>query len=84
MCFIFIWEQTASYATYSINRLVFYNRDEKCLQRGRDRVFKYSGLRLVFKGLKYTLRKNHKHTAASSVKQIAKKYAGKYTMCADS
>ena len=30
----------------------FYNRDEKCLQRGTDWVFKYSGLCLVFKGLK--------------------------------
>jgi hypothetical protein len=29
----------------------FYSRDEKCLQRGTDWVFKYSGLRLVFKGL---------------------------------
>jgi hypothetical protein len=29
----------------------FYNRDEKCLQRGTDWVFKYSGLRLAFKGL---------------------------------
>jgi len=29
----------------------FYNRDEKCLQRGTDWVFKYSGLRCVFKGL---------------------------------
>ena len=28
-----------------------YNRDEKCLQRGTDWVFKYSGLRFVFKGL---------------------------------
>jgi hypothetical protein len=43
-----------------------------------------SGMRLVFKGLTYTLRKNHKHTAASSVKQIANKYAGKYSMNADS
>jgi len=25
----------------------FYNRDEKCLQRGTDWVFKYSGLRFV-------------------------------------
>jgi hypothetical protein len=25
----------------------FYNRDEKCLQRGKDWVFKYSGLRFV-------------------------------------
>ena len=30
----------------------FYNRDEKCLQRGTDWVFKYSSLRFVFKGLK--------------------------------
>jgi hypothetical protein len=29
----------------------FYNRDEKCLQRGKDWVFKKSGLRFVFKGL---------------------------------
>ena len=29
----------------------FYNGDKKCLQRGTDWVFKYSGLRLVFKGL---------------------------------
>ena len=30
----------------------FHSRDEKCLQRGTDWVFKYSGLRFVFKGLK--------------------------------
>ena len=30
----------------------FYNRDEKCLQRGTDWVFKYSSLGFVFKGLK--------------------------------
>ena len=29
----------------------FYNRDEKCLQRGTDWVFKYCGLRFVCKGL---------------------------------
>jgi len=29
----------------------FYNRDEKCLQRSTDWVFKYSGLRFVFKWL---------------------------------
>jgi len=31
----------------------FYNRDEKCLQRGRNWVFKLSSLRFVFKGLKW-------------------------------
>jgi len=29
----------------------FYNRDEKCLQRGTDWVFKYSSLPFIFKGL---------------------------------
>ena len=29
----------------------FYNRDEKCLLRGRDWVFKQNSLRFVFKGL---------------------------------
>jgi hypothetical protein len=29
----------------------FYNLDEKCLQRGMDRVFKYSNLRFVVRGL---------------------------------
>jgi len=29
----------------------FYNRDEKCLQRGTDWVFKYNGLCFVFKGI---------------------------------
>jgi len=27
----------------------FYKRDDKCLLRGTDWVFKYSGLRFVFK-----------------------------------
>jgi hypothetical protein len=31
----------------------FSNRDEKCLQRGTDWGFKYSGLRFVFKWLNY-------------------------------
>ena len=30
----------------------FYNRDEKCLLRGTDWVFKHSALRFVFKGLR--------------------------------
>jgi hypothetical protein len=32
----------------------FYSRGEKCLQRGTDWVFKYSGLRFVCKGLRST------------------------------
>ena len=34
------------------NKLIgFYNRDEKCLLRGTNWVFKWSSLRFVFKGL---------------------------------
>jgi len=34
------------------NKMIgFYNRDEKCLQRGTDWVFKLNSLRLVFKRL---------------------------------
>ena len=29
----------------------FYNRDEKCLQRGTNWVFQYSSMRFAFKGL---------------------------------
>jgi len=31
----------------------FYNRDEKCLLRGTDWVFNYSGLRFVCKGIMF-------------------------------
>jgi hypothetical protein len=41
-----ISSQDESYTWY-----IFYNRDEKCLQRGTDWVFKYSSLRFVCKGL---------------------------------
>jgi len=40
MCFVLISEQTATCATYSIKMIDFYNRAEKCLQRGTDWVFK--------------------------------------------
>ena len=36
----------------------FYNRDEKCLQRGADWVFKYGSLLFVFKGLGFTEKVN--------------------------
>jgi hypothetical protein len=32
-------------------RIGFYNRDEKCLLRGTDCIFKKTGLRFVGKGL---------------------------------
>jgi len=50
MRYVFTAKQTATSATYSIenrdfcsikHKLIgFYNRDEKCLQRGTDWVFK--------------------------------------------
>jgi len=33
----------------------FHNREEKCLQRGTDWVFKQSSLRFVFTGLKVNI-----------------------------
>jgi len=68
MCFVFILEQTAICATYSINR------DEKCLQRGTDWVFKCSSLRFVCKGLIYgKLRKLNE--MSWTVKLVVKLYA---------
>jgi len=53
LCVLYLSEnKTATCATYSINWLVFYNRDEKCLLRGRDWVFNYSSLRFVFERLR--------------------------------
>ena len=39
MCFVFISEQTAKSA-YTTSNVGSYNRDEKCLLRGTDWVFK--------------------------------------------
>jgi hypothetical protein len=38
--FVFIWEQTATCANLQHKLIGFYNRDEKCLQRGTDWAFK--------------------------------------------
>jgi hypothetical protein len=47
-----IYLRTNSDLCHLQHKLVgFYNRDEKCLQRGTDWVFKESSLRFVFKGL---------------------------------
>ena len=47
-----IYLRTNSEECHLQHKLIgFYNRDEKCLQRGTDWVFKLSGLRLVCKGL---------------------------------
>jgi hypothetical protein len=39
MCFVFVWEQTATFATYTINWLVFIT-EMKSLLRGMGWVFK--------------------------------------------
>ena len=55
MCFVFIPEKSSDLRHLRHKLISFYNRDEKCLQRGTDWVFKYSGLRFVFKRLVGTL-----------------------------
>jgi hypothetical protein len=46
-----IYLRTNSYLCHLHHKLIgFYNRDEKCLLRGKNGVFKYSSLRFVFKG----------------------------------
>jgi len=48
----FIYLRTNSELRHLQHKLIgFYDRDEKCLQRGTDWVFKYSCLRFVFKWL---------------------------------
>ena len=52
ICVFCIYLRTNSDLCHLQHKLIgFYNRDEKCLQRGTDWVFKCSGLRFVFKGL---------------------------------
>ena len=47
-----VFLRTNSDLCHLLHKLIgFYNRYEMCLQRGTDWVFKYSGLRVVFKGL---------------------------------
>ena len=54
----------------------FYNPDEKCLLRGTDWVFKYSGLRFVFKGLtKQNLSsKSHKLSETRGKTRVVRNY----------
>ena len=48
-----IYLRTNSELCHLQHKLIgFYRRDEKCLLRGTDWVFKLSSLRFVFKGLK--------------------------------
>jgi hypothetical protein len=40
MCSVFIWEKSSDLCHLKHKLIGFYNRDEKCLQRGADWVFK--------------------------------------------
>ena len=54
-----IYLRTNSNLCHLHDKLIgFYNRDEKCLQRGKDWVFRYSGLRFIFKRLKQLTHSN--------------------------
>ena len=57
----------------------FYNRDEKCLQRGTDWVFKYSGLRLVFKWLNINEKFSNWNEAATRRKTKRQRVTDKQT-----
>jgi hypothetical protein len=63
MCFVFILQQTATFAVYNINCFFFY-REEKCLLCGTNCVFKWNSLRFVFKALHHLL--SHQTTNISS------------------
>ena len=54
----------------------FYNRDEKCLQRGTDWVFKYSSLRFVFRWLKVEFTLLSAIKAQCGIRGIATLYWG--------
>ena len=51
MCFVIYLRTNSNLCQLEHKLIGFYNRDEKCLLRGTNWVFKYSGLRFVFKGL---------------------------------
>jgi hypothetical protein len=54
MCFVFIWEQTAPCATYSINWLDFITEMKTVYSAVRTWSLNKDSLRFVFKWLKYT------------------------------
>jgi len=50
LCVLYLSEKKQRLVSH-LKLIGFYKRGEKCLQRGLDWVFKYSGLRFVFKEL---------------------------------
>jgi len=52
LCVLYLSENKQRLVPLTAQTDCFYNSDEKCLQRGTDWAFKYSGLSFIFKGLK--------------------------------
>ena len=50
MCFVFIWEKRATYASYTMNWVVFTTKIKNCLLRVTNWVFKWSTLRFACEG----------------------------------
>jgi hypothetical protein len=53
MCFVFIWEQTATCATYSIKWLVFITEKKSVYSAVRTASLNKAAYRFVFKRLTY-------------------------------
>jgi len=52
LCVLYLSEHNGDLCHLQQKLTGFYNRVEKCLQRGTNWVFKYSGLHFVFKKLR--------------------------------
>jgi hypothetical protein len=59
----------------------FCNRDEKCLLRGADWVFKYSSLRFVFKGLNFLCPVQDTNVSVTLLMRIDTNLACVLTLC---
>ena len=62
-----IYLRTNSDLCHLQHKLIFYNPDEKCLQRGTDWVFKYSGLRFGFRRVNIALIFPHENISLSEI-----------------
>ena len=51
LCILYLSENKQRLVPLTAKLIGFYNRDEKCLLRGTNWIFKYSNLHFVFKGL---------------------------------
>ena len=62
LCVLYLSEKNSDMWHLQHKLIGFYNRDEKCLQRGKGWVFKYSGLPFVFKGSRFEAYRIHRVT----------------------